>query len=100
MIKKSIALFTFLTVVNVLSAQMYTAKAGATTISFYSEAPLENIEATNKGAIIVFRAPTADLQVRITIQNFKFKNALMEEHFNENYMESEKYPNCEFKGKI
>lgn len=92
-------------------AQIYTAKAGSTSVMFFSEAPLENIEALNKGAIIVLKASTNDIQIRVTIQNFKFKNALMEEHFNENYMETEKkvetpsgvtYPNrySEFKGKI
>jgi hypothetical protein len=90
---------------------IYTAKSGATSISFFSEAPLENIEALNKGASIVLKASTNEIQVRVTIQNFKFKNALMEEHFNENYMETEKkvevngaatYPNryAEFRGKI
>lgn len=96
--------FLFLTVlligINSLNAQIYTAKEGATTISFFSKAPLEDIEAVNKGAVIVLRASTADLQVGVSIQNFKFKNALMEEHFNENYMETEKYPKCTFKGKI
>jgi len=72
---------------------------------------MENIEAVNKGAIIVLRSSTGDIQVRVTMQNFKFKNALMEEHFNENYMETDKkvdvngtatYPNryAEFKGVI
>lgn len=94
-----------------LNAQIYTAKSGSTFVSFYSEAPLENIEAQNKGAMIVLKASTNEIQIRVTIQNFKFKNALMEEHFNENYMETEKkvevngaatYPNrySEFKGKI
>lgn len=81
-------------------AQIYTAKDGATNISFFSKAPLEDIEATNKGATIVFKSTTGDIQVRISIQNFRFKNKLMEEHFNENYMESDKFPNAEFKGKI
>jgi polyisoprenoid-binding protein YceI len=81
-------------------AQIYTAKAGATNISFYSEAPLENIEAVNKSASIVMKTSTGDIQISLSIQNFKFKNALMEEHFNENYMESEKYPKCVFKGKV
>ena len=82
------------------TAQIYTARPGSTTITFYSEAPLENIEAINKSASIVLKTSTNDIQIRLSIQNFKFKNALMEEHFNENYMESNKYPNAEFKGKI
>lgn len=81
-------------------AQIYTAKSGSTNISFFSEAPLENIEAHNKSAMIVLKASTGDIQIRTSIQNFKFKNALMEEHFNENYMESDKFPHAEFKGKI
>src|SRR5204863_4087505 len=90
-----------------LSAQIYTAKSGATSVTFYSEAPMENIEALNKGASIVLKSSTNEIQVRVTMQNFKFKNSLMEEHFNENYMETDKkvdgaYPNryAEFKGKI
>jgi len=96
-----------------VKSQIFTAKDGATTVTFFSAAPLENIEAVNKGAIIVLNANSSDLQVRVTMQNFKFKNSLMEEHFNENYMETEKkgpkdatgavsYPNrnAVFKGKI
>ncbi len=81
-------------------AQVFIAKAGATAISFYSKSPLEDIDATCKGAVIVLNGATNDLQVKISILSFKFKNALMEEHFNENYMETEKFPNAIFKGKI
>ena len=81
-------------------SQIFKAKDGTTLIHFYSKSPLEDIEASNKGAVIVLNTTTADLQIRVTIQNFKFKNALMEEHFNENYLESSKFPNCVFKGKI
>jgi hypothetical protein len=109
--KKAFVLLALFFVTNLITAQIYTAKSGATTISFYSAAPLENIEALNKGAIIVLKGSTNEIQIRVTMQNFKFKNALMEEHFNENYMETEKkvevngaatYPNRygEFKGKI
>jgi hypothetical protein len=80
--------------------QIYTAKQGSTLITFFSTAPLEDIEAQNKGAVIIYKSTTNDIQIRVSIQNFKFKNALMEEHFNENYMESTKFPNAEFKGKI
>ncbi|NBQ46826.1 MAG: YceI family protein, partial [Sphingobacteriia bacterium] len=90
------AVFTFIN----SQSQIYTAKTGSTTITFHSDAPLENIDATNKGAIIVFKSSTAELQVRVTMQNFQFNNSLMKEHFNENYMESEKYPISEFKGTV
>ena len=97
--KKTIILFVLLLNFAV-NAQIYTAKSGETSISFYSEAPLENIEAVNKSASIVLKATTNDIQMSISVQNFKFKNALMEEHFNENYMETTKFPKCVFKGKI
>jgi polyisoprenoid-binding protein YceI len=80
------------------AAQIYTAKTK--TVSFHSTAPLEDIEAVNKGGMIVFKPSTNDIQIALTMKSFKFKNALMEEHFNENYMESEKYPECKFIGKI
>lgn len=92
--------FFFVYGIQNIEAQIYKAKDGGTQISFFSQAPLENIEAVNKGAIIVLNSATNDIQIRVTIQNFKFKNSLMEEHFNENYMETEKFPTAVFKGKI
>lgn len=98
--KKHLVIGLLILGLNGMKAQIYTAKDKSTVISFFSSAPLENIEAANKGAVIIFKESTSEIQLRISIQNFKFKNALMEEHFNENYMESTKYPNCVFKGKI
>lgn len=91
--------FIFCCIISV-KPQIYSAKQNATEVYFLSEAPLENIEATNKGGVIVLNSTNNQVQARITIMNFKFKNALMEEHFNENYMESNKYPHAFFKGKI
>ncbi len=81
-----------------VSAQIY--KVKTTNVSFYSKSPLEDIEANNKSSVQVLNTTTGDYQMRLTIIGFKFKNALMEEHFNENYMESTKFPNAVFKGKI
>ncbi|MBL7918288.1 MAG: YceI family protein [Bacteroidia bacterium] len=82
------------------NAQIYKAKEGTTNITFFSAAPLEDITATNKGGIIVYNSVTNEIQIRVSVISFKFKNSLMEEHFNENYMETEKFPNAMFKGKI
>lgn len=98
--KKLILLFAVTFIALHVPAQIYKAKDGGTLITFYSKSPLEDIDATNKGAIVVLNTASSDIQVRLTIQNFKFKNALMEEHFNENYLESQKFPNAVFKGKI
>lgn len=98
--KNFLLLFLVISFTQNVKAQIYKAKDGGTLISFFSEAPLENIEASNKGAVIVLNTTSNDIQVRVSIQNFKFKNSLMEEHFNENYMETEKFPSSVFKGKI
>lgn len=69
-------------------------------ISFLSEAPLEKIEAVNKSGSAVLDAETGRMEWKVLIKNFVFEKKLMQEHFNENYMESDKYPNATFKGEI
>ncbi|MBS7566795.1 YceI family protein [Mucilaginibacter sp. Bleaf8] len=69
-------------------------------ISLYSKAPLEDIDATSTQGTSVFNAATGDLAFSMPIRTFKFEKSLMQEHFNENYMESDKYPNATFKGRI
>lgn len=71
-----------------------------TEVSFFSEARLENIEATSDKSSSAININTRELAFKVPIQSFVFKNGLMREHFNENYMESDKYPNATFKGKI
>ena len=71
-----------------------------TNIRFFSETPLENIEAVNKDSKSLVNTKTNDIAVIIGIRNFKFEKPLMEEHFNENYLESDKYKTSTFKGKI
>jgi polyisoprenoid-binding protein YceI len=70
------------------------------TISLFSEAPLENIEARTGTGVSVLNVATRELQFTVPIRSFDFKKKLMQEHFNENYMESDKYPNAKFKGKF
>ena len=67
---------------------------------FFSEAPLEDIEAVNKKAIGAIDMGKGTVAVSMLIKNFHFDKSLMEEHFNENYMESEKFPKASFKGSI
>lgn len=82
------------------NAQMFKNKKDAGNVYFLSKSPLEDIEATNKNPIAVYKVETGDLQFAVVMTQFKFKAALMEEHFNENYVESEKYPQATFKGKL
>jgi len=69
-------------------------------VSLYSEAPIEDISAeTNTGAS-VFNPATGELVFSITISSLVFPKSLMQEHFNTDYMESDKFPKATFKGKI
>ena len=71
------------------------------TIKFDASMPdLVEIAATNLGASCIFDKATGDFVALALIKSFKFKSPLMEEHFNENYMESSKFPKATFKGKI
>lgn len=81
-----------------ISGQVYIGNTGFT--SFFSETPMENISAENKNVSAALNIATKDVAVRIQNAAFRFPNKLMEEHFNENYMESEKYPISTFKGKF
>ena len=69
-------------------------------IVFSSKAPLENIEAHHKSVTCVLDAKTGALQFAVLMKGFEFEKALMQEHFNENYIESHKYPKADFKGQI
>lgn len=69
-------------------------------IWFSSHTPLEDIEAHNNEAAGVINTATGDIAFQVLIKAFKFKRALMEEHFNENYMESSTFPKSDFKGRI
>jgi len=61
---------------------------------------MENIEANNKSVSCVLDTKTGNLQFAVLMKGFEFKKALMQEHFNENYVESDKYPKGEFRGHI
>lgn len=67
-------------------------------ITFFSKAPMEDIEAKNKTVAAILDIKTGALQFAVLMKSFEFEKALMQEHFNENYVESSKYPKAEFKG--
>jgi len=81
-----------------LNAQKYFSKTGE--ISFYSHTPIENIEAMSNTATTVYDAESGKIQWAVLVKSFEFEKALMQEHFNENYMESSKYPKASFKGQL
>lgn len=69
-------------------------------INFFSGAILEDIEATTSKAVSAINIATDEIFVKIPIRSFHFNNSLMQEHFNENFLESHKFPYGTFKGKI
>ena len=91
-------IFLFLCCVPLLARNLYITRSGA--VSFYSHAPMEDIVAVNKQASCVLDLETGSLAFQVPIRGFVFSNALMQEHFNENYMESHQFPKATFKGNI
>ena len=97
--KKILTLFTvILFTAHPAFAQKYFTKTGI--ISFSAGTSLEDINAVNKPATSLMDAATGKIEFAVLIRGFEFKRALMQEHFNENYMESSKYPKAVFKGNI
>ena len=93
-----LAFIFFVKTATCTAQSVYSCKEGH--VSFFSEAPLENIEAHSRGVNSFLNIATKEVAFIISIRGFKFQKALMQEHFNEKYMESDKYPNASYKGKI
>ncbi|MCW3124956.1 MAG: YceI family protein [Bacteroidetes bacterium] len=81
-----------------LSAQEFVDKKG--TVHFFSAATIENIEATSHTAVCAMNTGSKKVVAKIPITGFVFKDKLMQEHFNENYMESDKFPYAVLNGVI
>lgn len=96
--KKIIIVAILLCGVSAAHAQKYMTRTGK--VTFFSSTPMENIEAFNNETASVLDAGTGDFVFQVPIKSFKFEKSLMQEHFNENYMESGKYPKAEYKGKV
>jgi len=78
-------------------SKLYT-KAG--NISFKSKTAIQDIEALNTKVLSVWETNSGNIEFSLLIKGFQFEKALMQEHFNENYMESDKYPKALFKGVV
>lgn len=80
------------------SAQKFSTEKGM--ISFFSDAAIEDITAENTMVGSLFNSTTGELVYIVKIKDFVFPKALMREHFNEKYMETEKFPKSLFTGKL
>lgn len=96
--KKILLVFISAFIVTQVAAQIYVSRD--CNISFFSKTAIEDIKAVNKKTIPFINTATGAIQMKISMTSFVFEKPLMQEHFNENYVESEKYPYAIFKGKI
>src|SRR5690606_29933792 len=69
-------------------------------VSFFSHTAVEDIKAANNQVLSIIDFENGEIAISILMKSFNFEKALMQEHFNENYVESNKYPKAVFSGKI
>lgn len=97
-IKNIFSLAALVLATGILNAQIYLGKTCE--VKIFSDGPIEDIDAVNTSSKPILNTATNDIAVKITIKGFNFDKKLMEEHFNEKYMESDKIPYSTFAGKI
>jgi hypothetical protein len=97
---RAIALVAFFFVFTTLLSAQSLYKASKSELSFFSSTPMEDIKAVSKEAQSLINPINNEIAVVVGVSSFHFPSSLMEEHFNENYMESQKYKLAVFKGKI
>ncbi|WP_336964181.1 YceI family protein [Chryseobacterium contaminans] len=97
--KKLTLVSIFLLFAGYASAQKYSSKTGK--LTFEASVPLfEDIYAQDDANLVILNTDTGEMASVSVVKNFHFKTKLMEEHFNESYAESAKFPKTTFKGKI
>ncbi|KUJ61772.1 hypothetical protein AR687_11170 [Flavobacteriaceae bacterium CRH] len=97
--KTTTLLILLFTVFSVLAQDKF--KTNSAVINFEASVPFfEEVKAVNRSVLIVLEPKTSKFICTVIIKDFHFKLDLMQEHFNENYLESHRYPKAVFKGKI
>jgi hypothetical protein len=94
----SLVALIFIATIIVSGQDKYFTKIGR--VSFAGKSPIYKVNAENKTVTAVLDIKTGVLQFSLLIKGFEFKKALMQKHFNEKYIESDKFPKSEFKGEI
>ena len=92
-------LFAIVLISQSIAAQKYFTRTGTTKFKASVEA-FEPVKAVNKSTTAILVLDSGDIASQLFVSAFKFKVALMQEHFNENYMDSDKYPKATFRGKL
>ncbi len=93
-----IVLLAFICIANRVTPDIYTCKNAR--ISLFSTAPIEDIKAVSGVGASVYNSISGELNFSVPIRSFQFDKSLMQEHFNSDYMESDKFPRASFKGKL
>jgi polyisoprenoid-binding protein YceI len=93
-----VLLFVSALVLNINAQEKYLTKTGH--IKFFSHTVIENITADVENVGSIINAENGEVFISLSMTDFDFEKKLMEEHFNENYLESEKFPKSSFKGTI
>jgi len=96
--KKILFIFSILSLSTSLFAQKFITKNGF--IQFYSETPMETIQGDNHSVNAAYDHESGMFVFKVLMKSFDFEKALMQEHFNENYVESDQFPTATFKGQI
>ncbi len=96
--KIAVVILMMLVAAGVNAQEKYFTRSGK--VSFSSKTDMENIEATNTKGTSVMDTKTGQVEFAVLMKAFEFEKELMMEHFNENYVESDKYPKATFKGSI
>lgn len=86
--------------VSISAQERYFTKSGKIRIDATTSKSPEKIVAVTNSAICVLDTKTGNIQFSVVLKSYEFASALMQEHFNENYVESNVYPKSEFKGLI
>lgn len=96
---RNLIIITIVLISQTINAQKYFTRTGITDFKA-SVAAFEPVEAKNNSTTAILKVNTGDIAAQLFVNAFKFKVALMQEHFNENYMDSDTYPKAIFRGKI
>lgn len=96
--KKYLPLFLLLSCIQLQAQERLICRNAS--VRFFSKMPMENIEAVNNQGLSVIDPQSGNIEFSVLLKSFIFPNALMQEHFNENYVESSKYPRAYFKGTV
>lgn len=86
----------FVCLAKLIHAQRYTSRT--VLIGFESVTSLETIKAENKNGVLILDVNSGRVEAAVLIKGFLFRKALMQQHFNDSYMESDKFPKAQFSG--